>query len=381
MKKLTPPDKPYQICSHCVMDTTDPDISFDDQGHCNHCRMHAALSRQRVVVGDAGEQVLSEMVRTIKAHGRNKEYNCILGLSGGVDSSFVAYQAKRLGLKPLVAHFDNGWNSETSVRNIENIVRKLDFDLHTFVLDWEEFRDLQLSFLRASVVDIEMLTDHAIMATMFKTAIEYGIKYILSGTNVATESIMPATWFYPAKWDIRNIKGIHRQFSSRKIKMFPTYSFIDMFLCRYVRRMKYVEILNCIDYNRAQAIQLLEKELGWKDYGAKHYESVFTKFYQAYILPEKFNIDKRRAHYSSLICSGQMTRPEALDQLTKPLYDPTELGNDKTYVNKKLELTADEFYEIMQAEPKAHYAYPTSRLMGPWAQAFIRSIKKNPRPS
>lgn len=361
----------YRMCSRCIMDTTDPDIEFDANGICNHCREYDEVARRKLFSGNEGERRVQEIANQIKEYGKNKEYNCVLGLSGGVDSSFVAYHAKRLGLRPLVVHFDNGWNSEISVKNIENVIRKLDLELYTYVIDWEEFKDLQLSFLKASVVDIEMITDHAITAAMFNLAKERGIKYILSGTNLVTEGIMPQSWVY-AKWDIRNIRAIQSQFGTKKISEFPVCGLIDMLAMKYLRRYRYVEVLNYVDYNKKEAMEILDREIGWKYYGGKHYESVFTRFYQAYILPKKFKIDKRKPHLSILICSGQMTRDQALEEIKKPLYDPEELEEEKEYVLKKLGLTEQEFQEIMELPVKSHLDYPN----GQWIHKLLVRLRR-----
>jgi|TARA_B100000315_G_scaffold96543_2_gene88721 N-acetyl sugar amidotransferase len=352
------------------MDTSDPDIEFDKNGFCNHCRSYFEYVQ---AIGETKEYAinkLTEIVETIKRKRGGKEYDSILGISGGIDSSFTAYSAKKLGLRPLLVHFDNGWNSELSVRNIENIVKKLDFDLYTYVIDWEEFKDLQKSFLKASVVDIEMLTDHAIMATMFRLARKHKIKYVLSGENIATEFILPKTWMYIIK-DIKNIKGIQRIFGTRALKSFPVFGIYELILYRYIYKLEYIKILNYIDYNKDDAIRIMEEELDWKYYGGKHYESIFTKFYQAYILPAKFGIDKRKAHLSNLIVSGQIAREDALKEMTKILYDPTELDQDIEYVIKKLCFTADEFKQIMADAPKSHFDYPNSK----WLIDVGRKIK------
>lgn len=363
--------KNYTICSKCIMDTTDPDIEFDENGICNHCYYYDEVLVKNLCNPEAGERELQRIVDKIRQYGSNKEYDCILGLSGGVDSSFTAYLANKLGLRPLVVHFDNGWNTEVSVRNIENIVRKLDFDLYTYVMDWEEFKDLQIAFLKASVVDIEMLTDHAIMAAMFNLGREKNIKYILSGGNTATEGIMPRQWVY-AKWDIRNIKAIHGKFGKTTIKKFPVHGLFDIVMSRYVRQFKYIEVLNYTNYNKAKAMEVLREELGWEYYGGKHHESVFTRFYQAYILPKKFNIDKRKAHLSSLICSGQITRDDALREIKKPLYNEKGLSEDKEYVLKKLGLDEDEFDSIMELPVMSHYDYPNNE----WIFYALQRIKR-----
>ena len=290
----------------------------------------------------------------------------------------MAYKAKALGLRPLAVHLDNGWNSELSVANIERIVKKLDIDLFTYVIDWEEFRELQISFFKASVVDIEMLTDHAIAAVIFDIARKYRLRYFLSGYNVATESIMPQSWFYGNKLDGRNIRAIFKTFGGGKgIESFPMLTFSKYILLVYAKRLKVVPLLNYFSYDKWEAMAVLHEKLGWVYYGGKHYESRFTRFYQAYILPRKFRIDKRRAHLSSLICSGQIRRDEALESISEDLYTPEKLREDKEFVIKKLGMTEVEFEEYMDRPPRSHLDFPNyetmSRLMRPLGR-FARSM-------
>lgn len=358
------------------MDTTDCDIQFDENGICNHCRYYDKVASKGLFSGQEGETKLQQIADEIKENGKDKDYDCILGLSGGVDSSLVAYHANRLGLRPLAVHFDNGWNSEISVRNVEKIVQKLNLDLHTYVMDWEEFRDLQLSFLKASVLDIEMLTDHAIIATMFDLARKNGIKYMLIGTNVVTESILPKSWSY-AKWDIRNIKAIQKRFGQKRIDKFPTCGLLKTMVTKRIGKIHFVEILNYVDYNKQKAIEILEDRFGWQYYGGKHYESIFTKFYQAYILPTKFNIDKRKAHLSNLICSGQITRNQAIEEMKKALYDPEELREDKEYILKKLCLTDEEFNAIMKLPVRSHLDYPNGQRVFNQLERIRRLLRRS----
>ena len=293
-------DKEHRICVRCVMDTTDPDIEFDAQGLCNHCRGYQEKTSFYLRFGKEAEKQLQKAADEIKARGKNLEYDCLLGLSGGVDSSYAAYYAKKLNLRVLIVHLDNGWNSEISARNIENIVKKLDFGLYTYVIDWEEFRDLQLAFLKASVLDIEMLTDHAILAALLKVSKETGIHDILLGSNMISEAILPKSWRF-AKWDSCNIKAIHRQFGQRPLKTFPFYGLYDLLAIQLFKHIRIFNILNYIPYDREQAMKILRLEIQWEYYGKKHHESVFTKFYQSYILPQKFGIDKRMAHFNHYI--------------------------------------------------------------------------------
>ncbi len=355
----TKTDVNYRICTRCVMDTSDPDIVFDKDGYCNHCT-EALRKLENVFFFDEARkrQKLEEIVARVKNEGRTQKYDCVIGLSGGVDSSYLAYVVKQLGLRPLAIHVDNGWNSELAVKNIENIVRKLDIDLYTYVIDWEEFRDLQLAFLKASVVDLEMLSDNAIVIGIYKIAKKYGIKYFIDGTNYAAESIMPQSWFYVPKYDSLNIKAIYKRYGSRrKLKSYPLLSFWEYIQYRYFKKGQSIPLLNYLPYEKSKAIQILQAELSWKDYGGKHYESKITQFYQAYILPTKFNIDKRKAHLSSLICSKQIDREDALKLIEHKLYTPEKFKEDKEYFLKKLSLTEDEFDNIMNLPPKTHYDY------------------------
>jgi N-acetyl sugar amidotransferase len=339
------------------MDTTDPDIQFDAQGVCNHCRRHDARMSAVPFRQPDAEARLQGIAARIKASKRGK-YDSIMGLSGGVDSSYVALLAKRLGLNPLAIHFDNGWNSELAVKNIEHIVRKLDIDLETYVIDWEEFRDLQRSFFKANVIDIELVTDQAIFACMYRLAASHGIRYILAGSNVATESVMPRKWLH-MKWDLRNMRAIHKRFGTLPLKSFPTLSIWKMGYFRYLRGIQTIDLLNYVPYDKTHTMQTLERELGWKYYGGKHYESQFTKFYQAHILPVKFNVDKRRCHFSNLILNGEISRDQALEALHAPLYDPNDLERDKSYVLKKLGFSRAEFDEYLAAPPVSHDHYPS----------------------
>lgn len=367
--------KEYRICSKCVMDTTDQGISFDENGICNHCKGYAKVALQNLLPKEAASTALAGIVDKIKRDGSKNDYDCIIGLSGGIDSSYLALQAKKLGLRPLAVHFDNGWNSEVSVKNIENIVKKLGFDLHTYVIDWGEFKDLQRSFFKASVVDIEVLTDNAIFTSLYQIARKYKIKYSLEGHNVVTETIMGEGWNY-WKFDLKNIKAIQKQFGTLKLKSFPTMGPWKRLFYQLNKVIEPVFLLNYLNYNKNEAMQTLQKELDWKYYGGKHHESVFTKFYQAYVLPTKFNIDKRRAHLSNLICSGQLSRAEALAELEKELYPKAELARDKEYVTKKLCFTLEEFDEIMRQSPKSHLDYPSDWHMYQRVLKVARLLKK-----
>lgn len=347
-----------RYCSRCILDSTDdPNLVFDENGICNHCHYYDNEANYYLKTGVEAEQLMTKTITAIKEFGKGKKYDCLIGLSGGVDSSYVAYIAKQKGLRALCVHFDNGWNSEIAVQNIHNIVSKLDFDLFTYVIDWEEFKDLQLAYLKASVIDIEVLTDHAIYGTMFKIAKENNIKYVLGGHNVVTEGVLPYHWTYNKK-DYINIRAIHKKYGEKELRSFP---FLDKKMKRFIDKsgVEFINYLNWIRYIKEDVKKTLQSELAWKDYGGKHYESVWTRFYQGYILPVKFGVDKRKAHLSALICSGQITRDEALNEMRLPVYDVELLQIDKEFVLKKLGLTENEFDAIMKLPVQSHWDFDT----------------------
>lgn len=353
-------NRPYQICTRCIMDTSDPLIEFDADGVCNHCKDYDEKMKSVPALKAEKQKQLERIVDEIKAAGKGKEYDCISGVSGGVDSTYLTYMLKQLGLRTLVVHLDNGWNSELAVKNIENIVNKLGFDLYTKVLNWEEFRRLQVAYLKASVLDLEALSDHAIFATLCKAAADNKIGYIANGANIATEGILPLSWRYDRKLtDAVNIKAIFKQFDGGSLKDFPLMSIQKFAYYTRVRKIRNIDLLNYMPYNKEDAKATIQRELGWRDYGGKHYESIITRFYQGYILPRKFGIDKRRAHLATLVAGGQLSREKALEEMKTPTLPEDILKQDIVYVPKKLGLTSEEFEKIMQEAPKAHEDYPT----------------------
>jgi N-acetyl sugar amidotransferase len=364
----------------------DPDIIFDKHGVCNYYYDYLEAEKKNVFTGESGERKLNDLVKKIKEDGKGKDYDCLIGLSGGVDSTYVAWLAKQHGLRPLAVHLDNGWDSELAVKNVENIITKCGFDLFSLVIDWEEFKDVQLAYLYASVVDIEVVSDHAIFASMYKLAKEHKTGYILSGTNIVTEFIMPPSWLYD-KMDFTNLKDIHSRYGKRKLKTYPTFDFKKYLYYSAILKLNPVSILNYVPYIKKEVKETIKKDLDWRDYGGKHYESQFTKFYQAYILPEKFHIDKRKAHLSTLICSGQITKDEAIEELRKPLYEPAQLEADKEYVLKKFGLSAEEFDKIMHLPVQKHGVFKSDRKMkemymnflvrtSPFRKSFRKAISK-----
>ncbi len=377
--------RPFQRCSLSVMDTiADPNITFDDKGICNYYHEYQKAAEREVFTGEQGRKKLAQKVNEIKAAGKGKKYDCILGLSGGVDSTYLCLLAKEQGLNPLVVHCDNGWNSELAVNNIENTVKKLGLDLFTYVIDWGEFRELQLSYLKASVVDIEVLTDHAFMAVLYEQARKWKIKHVLAGMNIATEQVLPKYWIYN-KQNAVNIKAIQNQFGRvpvNKLKSFPFLNYAHKRYCEDVLKMEVVTPLNYIEYNYNAVKETIKNEISWRDYGGKHYESVWTRFYQGFILPYKFKIDKRKAHFSNLIFSGQLTREEALKKLEKSSYEADLLQEDMDFILRKFNLSSSEFEHIMNTPRREHtdfeteqslfYHYPVLKLLKP----LIRLFKK-----
>ncbi len=364
------------ICSFCIMDTTDPDIQFYGEEGCNHCiAARRRLTHDRFP-GPEGEKRLEDLVEHIKRVGKGQRYDCIVGLSGGVDSSYVIHRAKELGLRPLAVHVDNSWNSELAVNNIQNLIRALGVDLVTLVIDWEEIRDMQRACFSVPIVDIEIVSDHAIFAGVYRTAAENNIKFILSGTNVATESILPDAWAYD-KRDSKHVLSIHKKYGSGvKLKTYPSLGPLSFLYDVFVRGIRFVPILNYGDYNKQQTVELLQREYGWRPYPNKHGESTFTRFFQDYYLPTKFGYDKRKAHLSSLICSGGITRDDALAAMNKILFRPEDLAVEKEYVLKKLGYSEAEWDRILKAPAVKHRDLPNNSWMFNLRNPITRYIRK-----
>jgi len=352
------------------MDTSDPGITFDEKGVCNHCHIYEKQTQYLYSKED-----LKKEIKQIKEEGRGKKYDCIIGLSGGVDSSMVAYFVKKIGLNPLAVHLDNGWNSELSVKNIESLVRKLNIDLYTWVVNWEEFKNLQLSFFKASVPNIEIPTDHAIRSSLYKMAVKWNVRHIIHGGNINSEAIMPDSWGYKSM-DLKYIKSIHRKFGKTRLKTIPQLSIWKLTYYSLVKKIKRFPILDYLDYNKEESKKFLIEELGWENYGGKHEESIFTRFFQNYILPKKFGIDKRRAHLSSLINSGQISRKEALKEIEKPIAPEEQNKRDKEFVMKKWGLEEKEFNKIMSLPVKSYKDYPNDSLFIDRLSFLYRGVKK-----
>ena len=351
----------YQICTRCVMDSSDPEIVFDAKGRCNHCTAAITRLEQSYLPDARGQRKLETMLEKIRQDGKGKPYDCLIGISGGIDSSWLTYKSKEWGLRPLIFHVDAGWNSEIAQQNIEQLLKHLNYTLYTHVVDWEEMRDLQRAYLESSLANQDVPQDHVFFAVLFQKAAELGIKYWLSGSNLVSESILPQAWGYTAM-DSRQLKAVHKQFGKVPLRTYKTLSFFEY--CKFYNEIplfpsvKALAPLNWMDYSPEKARDVLAREVGWKYYGRKHSESRFTKFFQNYYLPEKFGYDKRRAHLSSLIAAGEITREQALETLKEPLYDQAELQSDREFFLKKLGYSEDEWSRVFSLPNKSFRDYP-----------------------
>jgi N-acetyl sugar amidotransferase len=333
------------------MDTSDPFITFDKSGVCNHCNQYEVL-QSRLPLENNRRKVIESLVERLQTAGRGHDYDCLIGLSGGVDSSYLAwFVVKKLKLRPLIIHVDTGWNSELAVMNIQNVINKLQLDMHTVVIDWNEIRDIQRSYFLSGIANLDVPQDHAFVSSLYSMARKFKIKNVLNGGNLQTESILPAAWGYDAN-DSRNLLDIHKRYGRRTLSTYPIITtFTKNFFYPYICRIKTHSPLNYIDYNKIEAKNLLIDELGWRDYGGKHYESRFTRFFQSHYLPKKFGYDKRKAHLSSLIVSDQLTRENAVKELLKPLYNKVIFEDDLNFFLKKLEISRKEYDEVMSNRP------------------------------
>lgn len=375
----------YRVCTRCVMDTTHGEIEFDAHGVCNYCQGYDFLTASQPPRA-ARDEILRQNIATIKEAGRTRDYDCVLGMSGGVDSSYLALKCKDWGLRPLLVQFDNGWNSELANHNIQRVCECLGFDLYTHVVDWPEFRDLQLSFIRAGVANVEAPSDHGIFACIYKIARKHRIRWLLTGVNFATEACHPTGekakrifsygYYYG---DLRHLKALHHRFGTRPLKTFPRMGVLHRRLIESLGLIRRFDPLNYIEYFKPAAIQELKERIGWKPYPRKHFESVITRFHQSYFLPVKFGLDKRRLHLSGLIWSGQMTREEAFRELEEPICPPELLNQDREFVIKKLGLDAAEFHRLMSDPPHTYEEYPNSRAFQNALSrlaAFVRGRKR-----
>ena len=353
----------YRQCSRCLMDTSAAGITFNSDGHCNFCTDYK--KNMSAVVFESVEDKavrLDDFVSRVKANGKGKPYDCVIGVSGGVDSSWTLVKAVELGLRPLAVHMDNGWNAELAQNNISNIVKTLGIDLHTHVINWAEYKKLMQAFFDADVIDVELLYDNAMLAVNYGMAKKYGLKFILSGSNSATEGMsMPSNWNW-FKFDKKNIFAIANRFGASGIKSFPAFSAIDYVSCEYLRGIKWVPFLDYLHFNKDEALSSLEHNYGYKRYPYKHYESIFTRFYQGYLLPEKFGVDKRLMHFSSLIMADQISREDALEKASGIAYESEEkLKDDKQYFLKKMGWSEQDLAGYLKREEKSHALYGTEK--------------------
>lgn len=357
--------KEYQVCSNCVMDTTDSLIQFDDRGYCDHCNNYYDNIIPNWHPDEIGAEKLHEIVEQIKKEGKGKKFDCIIGISGGVDSSYLIYYAKeKLGLRPLAFAVDTGWNTKIAEENIRNIVNGLGLDLYTETVNWDEMKDLQLAYFKSQVPYQDTPQDHVIFAALYNYAVRNGIKYVLTGGNYSTECVRePNEWVYMN--DLLQIKDIHKRFGTVPLKTLPLCSMFKYRLYyRYFKGMKVVKPLDLIQYKKKDVIKELKERFGWQPYANKHFESIFTRFYEGYWLIKKFGYDKRRAHFSSLILTGQMTREEALDTLKQDPYSEEDALKDLGFIANKLDITEEEFIELMNGENKTYLDYKNnSRLI------------------
>lgn len=355
--------RPYQICTRCVMDTTDPDIVFDADGICNNCTGFINRLQSRGYVKGESEAVFQKFAEVIKNHGKGKTYDCIVGISGGVDSCYVAYLCKQYGLRALLIHMDNGWDTEIAVNNIISLAKALDYDYLSYVLDWEEFKNIQLAFLKSSSVDLEMPTDVAILASIYETAAKNDIKYIISGGNLSSEGILPLQWGYHGHKDMKMYNYIVKKHSDTKIRKVPVIGLVKESYYRFVRKMKTIYILNYHHYDKDAAKKYLMDHLGWKDYGGKHHESKITAWWQGYVMYAKYNMDYRRATYSSQICLKQITREEALTKLKEVPFDMAKIKEDNKYIAKKFGISVEELEAYLKLPPKTYVDFPNSKKL------------------
>ena len=358
------------------MDTSAADIRFDADGVCNYCSEFLA-TRSRYLQPDPAlrQKKLDDLLAEVRRAGKGKRYDCIIGVSGGVDSSWALALAVDMGLRPLAVHMDNGWNAELAQNNIANLVRGLGVDLHTHVIDWPEYRGLMEAFFAADVTDVELLYDNAAIAVNFNAAARQGVTHMLNGTNVATEGMrMPPGWNW-MKYDKRNIKGISKRFGGPRLKTFPAIGTIGL-IRFHLRGIRWLSFLDYVDYRKENALQSLQGRFGYKPYPFKHYESVFTRFYQGFILPTKFGIDKRRLHLSTLVMNGEMTRDEAIAALEGIPYESEKLlRDDTTYFLKKMGWSRDKLDEYVARPPKPHDAYPTEKPLWDLALGQYRKLR------
>jgi len=369
-------ERKYQICTNCVMDTSDSRITFDERGVCDHCNDFNTNVKPNWHTDERGRAEIEKLVAKIKKKGEGRDFDCLLGMSGGVDSSYLLHLAvKEFGLRPLVFHVDGGWNSELAVHNIQVMIDKLGLDLYTEVINWEEMKDFQLAFFKSGVPHIDIPQDHAFIATLYNFADKYNIKYILNGGNISTECVRnPMEWLYYGT-DMAQLKDIMKRYSTIEMKTYPFSSiFRHKFYLRYIRGVQVVKPLNYMPYIKENALKFLADEYGWTPYPQKHFESRFTKFYEGYWLPERFGFDTRRVQFSSLILTGQMTREDALKKLVSPAYNPETIDEEFNYIATKLGITSEELRSYFTMPKKFYWDYKNNESIFNLGAKFLKLI-------
>ncbi|WP_035719812.1 N-acetyl sugar amidotransferase [Francisella sp. W12-1067] len=354
-----------KVCSNCVMDTTDTRITFDKNGVCDHCLDFQTNVKPNWHTDERGHRELESIIMKIKEDGEGKEFDSIIGMSGGADSSYLLHVAvKKYGLRPLVFHVDGGWNSELAVNNINVMIDKLGLDLYTEVINWEEMKDFQLTYFKSGLPNLDVPQDHAFVATLYNFAYKHGIKYILNGGNISTECVRnPLDWLYYGT-DMRQIRDLRKRFSSNPMKTYPFSNVLrHKIYLRYIRGIQVIKPLNYFPYIKEDAMNLLSREYGWKPYPQKHFESRFTRFYEGYWLPKRFGFDTRKVQFSSLILTGQMTREDAILKLKEPAIQESEAKKDFEYVANKLDITVEELQTYMNLPLKSHNDYKNMQVI------------------
>ena len=364
----------FKVCTNCVMNTSAKNIYFDQYGQCNYCKSFILKIKNKK------KENIDSLIKLIRnnKNKNNSKYDCIVGLSGGVDSSYTLVKVVESGLRPLAVHMDNGWNSELAQNNIENIVKILNVDLYTNVLNWNEYKDMMNSFFDSDVIDIEMLMDNAMLSVNYQMAKKEKLKFILSGSNTSTEGMsMPENMNW-IKFDKKNIKAIIKKFGNNKIRTYPVIGILDLVKYISVDKIKWVNFLDYFSYDKNEATQYLIKNFNFKPYEYKHYESIFTRFYQGYILPEKFKVDKRILHLSTLIVTKQLSRNKALEILNKSPY-PSELKlkEDKEYFLKKMSWNKEKLENYIKRKPKSHKDFPNNKFAYDMLLKFYKLLKFN----
>lgn len=366
MLKMTasPDARPYQICTNCIMDTSDPNISFDADGVCDYCTNYRTMIAPNWHTDERGARELAEISAKIREEGKGKDFDCIIGLSGGLDSSYATLVAvEKMGLRPLLFHVDAGWNTDQAVGNIEKLVDGLGLELFTEVVNWREMQDLQKAFLRSRVADQDIPQDAAFFSALYRFARKNRIKYVLTGSNFSTECCRePEEWGAYPGIDTILIRDIHKRFGERELKTFPLVDIITYkILYQRFLGMKVIKPLNLVPYIKKQAEEELSQRFGWQPFQHKHHESRFTRFYEDYWMPRKFGYEKRRAHFSSLILTGQLTRDAAVERISRPELDQHFLEQEFEYVAGKLDMGVDELRSLFEGENKTFHDYRNKR--------------------